>query len=184
MSGRGPFYIATKKFGPLAGESWAQYIKWSGLTQLRELVSLDGMICTTVLPEIKNDYWPFIVNENYMLYYFTDPEYLLTQIQNVPKKNLLCVFLDPAEQPITPAGPVQFSWRGYDLIEVNGDISALCNCGGFPKAFSNSELNEVGLLSDLGRAREVQARLREFYPKEHHSHANCDVWAIFQADGI
>jgi len=182
MTGRGPFYIATKKFGPHAGETWDRYVKWSGLTQLWELVSLDGMICTTVLPEIKDDYWPNIVNENYMLNYFTDLGYLLRQIQNVPDKNLLCVFLDPTEQPIAPAGPVQFSLRGYDLIEATGVISALSNCGGFPNAFSNSELNEVGLLSDLARAREVQVRLREFYPKEHH--ANCDVWAIFRAEGI
>lgn len=179
---RGPFYIATKKLGPHTGESWDRYIKWSGLTQLRELVSLDGMICTTVLPEIKDDYWPHIVKENYMLNYFTDLEYLLAQITNIPDKNLLCVFLDPTEQPIAPAGSVKFTFCGYDLIEVNADISALSNCGGFPKAFSNSELNEVGLFSELFRAREVQAKLREFYPKEHH--ANCYVWAIFRAEGI
>jgi hypothetical protein len=184
MNQRGPFYIAKKRFGPHNGDRWGGYVKRSGLTQLRELVSLDGMLCPSVLPEIKDDYWPHIVNENYMLNYFTDLEYLLTLITSIPDKNLLCVFLNPTVQPVISTGPVQFSFCGYDHIEVAGDISALSNCGGFPKAFHNSELNDVGLLPDLVRAKEVQARLREFYPKKHHPHANCDVWAIFRAEGI
>jgi len=182
VSGKGPFYIAREQFGPNKGGEWNRYIKWSGLTQLHELVSQDGMLCPTVLPEIKDEYWPHIVREDYMLFYFTDLEYLLKQVSGIAEKNLLCLFLNPTVQPIAPPAAVQFSFLGYDLIEVTGDISALSNCGGFPKAFDNSELNEVGLLSDLIRAREVQARLREFYPKEHH--ANCDVWAIFRAEGI
>ncbi len=183
MSGKGPFYIAREQFGPNKGEfSWDQYIKWSGLTQLHELVSQDGMLCPTVLPAIKDEYWPHIVNENFMLFYFIDLDYLLTQIAGIPDKNILCVFLNPTVQPTAPPGPMHFTFMGYDLIEADGSISALSNCGGFPKAFSNSELNEVGLLPDLSRAIEVQARLREFYPKEHH--ANCNVWGIFRADKI
>jgi hypothetical protein len=184
MNGRGPFYIATNRLGPHKGEEWDRYVKWSGLTQLRELVSLDGMICPHVLAEIEDDFWPHIVRENFMLHYFTDLEYLLKRIADIHDLNLLCVFLNPTEQPIAPSSPVRFSFCGYDLIEVTGDISALSNCGGFPNAFSNSELNEVGLLSDLARAMEVQAGLREFYPPKHHSHSNCDVWAIFRAEEI
>ena len=52
------------------GESWDKYIAFSGLTRLTEVVSLDGLLCPSLLPEIKDDYWPHIVNEDFMLQYF------------------------------------------------------------------------------------------------------------------
>jgi hypothetical protein len=61
------------------------------------------------------------------------------------------------------------------VLECN---SALTNCGGFPKAFANSELSRWGLLPTLGRAREVQRALRKNYPSEHH--ADCNVWALYR----
>ena len=51
-----PWFIATELFGPWDGDSWDEYIAWSGLTQLVELVSLDGPLCPTVLPKIKDEY--------------------------------------------------------------------------------------------------------------------------------
>ena len=69
--------------------------------------------------------------------------------------------------------------EGYDLIDVMGGVSTLSNCGGFPLAFDNGELNRVGLLAALDRAHAVRAALRSNYPDEPH--ANCDVWAIFRA---
>ena len=43
-----PIFVAKRRFGPAAGEKRARYIAWSGLGQLRELVSLDGILCLTV----------------------------------------------------------------------------------------------------------------------------------------
>lgn len=40
------------------------------------------MLCPTVLPEIKNEYWPYIVNEDFMLNFFVDLEFLLKQISS------------------------------------------------------------------------------------------------------
>ena len=81
--------------------------------------------------------------------------------------------LNPA---IEQAGALQdshFSFCGYDLVEVEGGVSALVNCGGFPKSFDNSELNSNGLIEKLERARVVQDSLRSEYPDEHH--ADCNV---------
>ena len=64
------------------------------------------------------------------------------------------------------------------MVDREGSISALTNCGGFPNAFSNSELSEVGLLTEFERAVEVQRMLRSCYPDEHH--ADCHMWAIFR----
>jgi hypothetical protein len=58
-------------------------------------------------------------------------------------------------------------------------MSALTNCGGFPKAFSNSELSKKGLLTGYERSRSVQDSLIREYPNERH--ADCHLWAIFRS---
>jgi hypothetical protein len=76
----------------------------------------------------------------------------------------------------------EFQFLGYDVVDQQCIASALTNCGGFPEAFQNSELSQVGLLTNLDRAAEVQRRLRSFYPD--HPHAHCNVWAIFRQTNI
>jgi hypothetical protein len=171
------WYIATETFTP-RHEGWAKYIGWSGLTQLEEVVSLDPMLCPSLLPDIKTEYWPHIVNEDFMLNFFVDLEFLLAQIRNVAERNLLCVFRNPSSQPPLPVGSLKFELLGYDLVDVQASASALTNCGGFPEVFDNSELSSKGLLTSHTRASEVQSELRRRYPEE--AHADCHVWAIFR----
>jgi hypothetical protein len=173
-----PWFIATETFTPQKDERWRSYIAWSGLKQLDEVVSLDSMLCPTLLPEVKDDYWPHIINENFLLNYFVDLNFLLAQVEGVPERNLLGVVRGPktAERSISDQ---RFEFMGYDLLEVAGGVSALTNCGGFSRAFNNSELSPKGLITSHGRAVEVQAALRKEYPEEHH--ADCDVWEIYRA---
>ena len=77
------------------GESWDKYIAFSGLTRLTEVVSLDGLLCPSLLPEIKDDYWPHIVNEDFMLQYFVDFDFLMKQVAGFELKNILCVGRNP-----------------------------------------------------------------------------------------
>jgi len=174
-----PLFIMTERFDARAGEAWHKYIAWSKLTQLTELVTLDASLCELVADEVLPDDWPHILNEDFMLHYFIDLDYLLRRCGGVEGRNLLCVFRNPEEQPTPPDGPHDFRFLGYDLIDVTSGPSALTNCGGFPLAFSNDELTSHGLLSTLARAREVQQALEHHYPDEHH--AFCDAWAIFRA---
>jgi hypothetical protein len=169
------WYIATETFSPRDGDKWAGYVAWSGLAHLDEVVTLDHMLCPTVLPNIEDDFWPHIVNENFLLNYFTDLNFLLTKVENIPEKNLLCVIREPAEN-VPSSVDARFELIGFDLVETDTATSALVNCGGFPLAFKNDELNSKGLLSSLSRAKEVQNLLRERYPEEHH--AKCDVWQV------
>jgi hypothetical protein len=118
------------------------------------------------------------VTEDFMLNFFLDFDFLIEQIKNIERKNVLCVFRNPHQIPAAPSA-ANFKFVGYDLLEVNGGISALTNCGGFPDVFANAELSEVGLLTDFGRASEVQVLLRSLHPNDPH--ANCDLWAIFRA---
>jgi hypothetical protein len=173
-----PLFIATEPFTPQDGDRWRTYIQWSGLTQLTEVVSLDQMLCPPILTEIKPEYWPHVVNEDFMLHYFLDLDFLKHEIVSTARRNLMCVLRNPAEEPTRP--PVEdFRFLGYDLVDVQNSVSALTNCGGFPEVFSNSELSSVGLLADFRRAVQVQAELRSRYPEE--SHANCNLWAIFRS---
>jgi hypothetical protein len=51
-----PWFIATEPFTPANGAGWDKYIEWSGLAQLKELISLDPILCPSVLAELKRDY--------------------------------------------------------------------------------------------------------------------------------
>jgi hypothetical protein len=172
-----PWYIATETFTS-RHERWTKYIAWSGLTQLDEVVSLDPILCPSLLPDIKAEYWPHIVNEDFMLNFFVDLEFLFGQLPDVAERNLLCVFRNPLNPPTPLAGSLNFEILGYDLVDVQSSASALTNCGGFPEVFENSELSSKGLLTSLTRAREVQSELRRRHPQE--AHANCHVWAILR----
>lgn len=174
-----PWFIATERFTSRDGEAWEKYVAWSGLRHLDEVVSLDPMLCPTLLPETRADYWPHIVNEDFMLNFFVDLDFLLEQIPGVREKNLLCVYRDPASPPPPCKGPIRFEFLGYDLVDVHGGASALTNCGGFADVFENTELSSKGLLTSHGRAFQVRADLRARHPEEHH--ADCHVWAISRA---
>ena len=118
-----PWYIATEKFTS-RHDAWANYIAWSGLSQLDEVVSLDSMLCGRLLPETKDDYWPYIVNEDFMLDFFVDLEFLLARLPDTAERNLLCVYRNPPNEPSSPSGPVNFEFVGYDLVDVN--LSRAC----------------------------------------------------------
>lgn len=172
-----PWFIATGKFDP-SDAGWRKYIAWSGLEQLDEVVSLDSSLCPTVLPDIKPEYWHHIVNEDFMLHFFTDLDYLRGEIAAISRKNLLCVFRNPVAQPSAAQVPEGFEFIGYDLLEKDSGISALTNCRGFPKAFSKNELSEKGLLMEYERSRTVQEALIREYANEPH--ADCQLWSIFR----
>jgi len=174
-----PFFIATETFTPRNSAAWSNYVAWSQLTQLTEVVSLDPLLCPTLLPDIKDEYWPHIVNENFMLHFFVDLDFLREQLPNKDEFNLLCVFRNPDRPPpyTLPAG---FEFLGYDLVDVEGNASALTNCGGFPDVFDHRELSSTGLLTSYPRAVQVQSELRAKHPDEHH--ADCHLWAIARVD--
>lgn len=131
------------------------------------------------MTEILDEDWLHIVKADFMTSFFTDLDYLLRRCGGAQGRNLLCLFKNPVTEPLPPPGPPGFRYEGCDVVDVHGDISALTNCGGFPRAFSNAELTSHGLLASLDRAREVQRALLEHYPDEHH--ADCDVWSVFRA---
>ena len=169
----GPLYIVTEPFDARRDTEWSNFVAWSGLGQVSEVVSLDSILCPPVVASLIDADWPHIVNENFMLNYFVDLGYLLTRAGPLAGKNLLCVFRNPLAVPSVPDG---FEMLGYDLVDVLGTVSVITNCGGFPDVFRNDELNRHGLLDSLARAREIQRVLPIKYKGKDHVETH--IWAI------
>lgn len=173
-----PIYSAVKCFDPACGESWQKFIEWSRLTQLREVVSLDGILCPTVFQELIAEDWQHNVQEDFKTSLFHDLDYVVRRVAGDDRVNVLALMQNPNEAEVCSFIDPRFVFRGFDLVELQTGISALVNCGGFDKAFAPTDLSDCGLLTDHARALSVQKRLRANYPDEPH--ANCDVWAIWQ----
>ena len=171
-------FVAKRRFDASAGETWRNYIAWSGLSQLREVVSLDEMLCPTIPDALIAEDWDHNVHADYQTSYFRSLEYLQARVAGEMGLNLLAVLQNPSAADLESAELPGFGFLGFDLLDVCGDVSALTNCGGFEEVFAKTELSDCGLLQDLERAYEVQRGLRTAYSYE--SHAACHVWGIWR----
>jgi hypothetical protein len=171
-------FIATRRFDPSDPERWNNYANWAKIPGLKEVVSLDGMLCSRLVNEFNTEDWLHIVNEDFRLNYFYHLDYLISRVSGAKPRNILGLYRNQEAHITIPPGPGGFEFMGYDLIEEQTQISAVTNCGGFPEVFANSELNSCGLLSDFARACEVRRLLKEKYPEEPH--ANCEQYAIWR----
>jgi len=171
-------FIATERFNPSDGEKWKKYFDWAKIPALKEVVSLDTSLCGHLVKEFSDEDWNHIFNEDFRLNYFKDLDYLLLRVQAQKRRNLLGLYRNPGRHISTSPSNRDFDFIGYNLIEEATQISALTNCGGFPNAFGNDELNSYGLISGFKRAGEVMHLLVKEYPEEPH--ANCEMYAIWR----
>jgi hypothetical protein len=173
-----PLFVAKRRFDPGAGERWKQYVAWSGLTQLSELVSLDEILCPTVPASLVAEDWKHNVHADYQTSYFRSPGYLRQRVADEPNLNFLGVLQNPSAEAVERTILPGFEFVGFDLLDIHGDVSALTNCGGYDELFARGELSTQGLLTNLERAYEIQRGLRGMFPGQ--SHAECHVWAIWR----
>ena len=145
-------YSAVQRFDPSCNDAWTNFIEWCGLTQLREVVSLDGILCRSVIviDELTAEDWQHVINENFKCHLFLDLEYLLGKVAGSDRVNVLALIQNPTEDEVRAFSDNRFTLRGFDLVELQTGISALVNCGGFPKAFASTVLSDCGLLTDHG----------------------------------
>jgi hypothetical protein len=173
-----PWYTAAESFDPTWGDNWTTYFHGAGLPQLVEVITLDCSLCPSSIKDLTPEDWEHNIPVDFSPDLFHDLDYLLKRVAGMEKTNILAVVRNPTEQCAGAFEDSRFAFKGYDLVEVEGGISALTNCGGFPLAFRNEELSNCGLIATLARAREVQQALREHYPDEHH--ADCNIWALWK----
>jgi len=175
------YYTALDIYDSDYGEefSWEKYIEWSKLTHLTELVSLDGMLNgLSFKPDFdsKTD-WNYIITDGEMVtLFFNSIDYVLEKVKDLEYFNLLAVIKEPKKEKAELNA--DFEFIGYDLIEKEGDISALTNCGGFDETFSPTDLNQYGLISDFEKAKNIQTELPKNNPEEHH--ADCYLYEVWR----
>ncbi len=164
---------------PATRADWDEYVAWANLPQLREVLSLDGMLCPDVIGDLETQDWDYNVHEDYHIFFFRDFEYLRARVQHLAgAKNFFAVCLNPETDARALFDDARFEFAGYDLMDEWAGNSALTNCGGFPNAFANEELSELGLLQEYARACVAREQLLVQYPDEPH--ADCDVWALWK----
>ncbi len=170
-------YTAVKRFDPEARSDWLKFIAQSRLTQLREVVSLDEILCPNVFDELTAEDWKHNVQADFKTHFFHDLDHVVARVMG-DAVNVLALIEEPSVTEVASFRDPRFVFCGFDLVDEQGGISALVNCGGFDRAFLPGELSRSGLLEDHAKAVAVQRRLRTEYPNEPH--AGCRVWAIWR----
>ncbi len=170
-------YTAVKRCDPETRPDWPKFLAWSRLTQLQEIVSLDEILCPNLFHELTTEDWKHNVQADSMTHLFHDLDHVVARVAG-KAVNVLALIEEPSVVDVASFHDPRFVFSGFDLVDENGGISALTNCGGFDKAFLPGELSECGLLVDHAKAVAVQHLLRTEYPEEPH--ARCRVWAIWR----
>lgn len=149
------------------GYTWDNYIEWSKLTHLTEVVSLDGILNEALIETDSNnpDYWNLMhAAREYQTNLYTSLEYVLQRTKTVEKFNLLTVLINPT-QDCRDILLVDYQFMGYDLLDRDYCNSALTNCGGFNETFLPDDLNQCGLIDDYEKAYNVRERLLKNNPE-------------------
>lgn len=168
-------YTLRERFTPETANGWAEYLEFSGFKHIAELVTLDSLMCPSVMTELVDEDWKHNVHADFRTELFHDPDYLLDrQPLDRSRHQLLAILEAPSGPEHVPAG---FSRCGFDIMDAYFGNSTLTNCGPIPEAFAASEVNAFGLLSDREMAFEVRNRMRRLEPNDPHL-GNCEVWYI------
>ena len=85
-------YSAVKRFDPACGAPRQKFIEWSHLTQLREVVSLDLILCPTVFQELMAEDWQHNVQEDFKTSLFHDLDYVVRRVGGNDRVNEPCQF--------------------------------------------------------------------------------------------
>ena len=170
-----PMFAACRKFDLRCGESWSRYIEWSGFRHINELVSTDSMLCPSLIDTLIEADWEFNIHADNRVYFFHDYEYLKRRISyDASRHNLLAITERPTQAPHPIDG---FAFCGYDILDSDDSISVLTNCGAFPSIYTADDLNQFGLITDLGRVTKIAETIRDTNAEDHHC-CDCRVWGI------
>lgn len=168
-------FAAHKRFDSSCGESWTNYIQWSGFHHISELVSTDVMLCPSAINDLIDADWAYNIHSDFRTYFFHDFEYLKRRIQYDPGRHNVLALVERPDSRTEAARDFEFC--GYDILDSHDSISVLTNCGGFPAIFTAPEVNRYGLLDDLVRAQVIAAAIRDAEPDDHHC-CDCRVWSL------
>ncbi|WP_299381849.1 hypothetical protein [uncultured Lacinutrix sp.] len=161
------------------GFSWNDYIDWSELKHLKELVSLDGNLNSLAFSldiDAAEEWNYFITDHDMVMFYFSSLDYVLSKTDHLERFNLLAIIKEPGKEKANLNK--DYNFIGYDLIEIGGNTSALTNCGGFDETFLPNDLNSYGLVSDYDSAKQIREALPINNPDEPH--VNCYLYEVWR----
>jgi hypothetical protein len=168
-------FAACKKFDPHCGNRWSDYLDWSGFHHLQELVSIDTILCPSLIEELIDEDWNFNIHADFRTDFFHDHEYLRRRVNyDSSRHNILALTEHPTHTPVLPDG---FSHCGYDILDEWISNSVLTNCGEFSSIYTADDLNHFGLVDDLSRVKRIAKTIRKAHPNDDHC-CDCRVWGI------
>jgi hypothetical protein len=171
-------YTAVQRFDPETRSDWSKFIASMGPAHLREVISLDALLCPTFFQHLDDNDWKFNVQVDFKTHLFYDLEHVIVRAAG-ENMNVLALIEEPLAEDVAGFHDTRFDFAGFDLVERDGGISAVTNCGGFQRAFKPTDLSECGLLPNYEKAVAVRALLRKEYPNEPHA-TDCTLWAIWR----
>jgi hypothetical protein len=176
------FYAALQRFDRDNGERWVGYARWLGRTDLQRVITLDGMLCPPVVHAESSDDWEFVVQEEFMLDFFTDLGFVLQRAAKVHRAQVIAVCCEPSAEDVSGFSRADFEFAGFDIVDTQLVASALLGSNRFPGMFEVSELSaESGLIMSRERALQIRDKLRRHYP--NNDRANCHVWGMWRYTG-
>lgn len=183
------FYALVTKFST-SSISWKDFIGLTGLVNLNEVVSVDNILCPSLIEVLTPEDWSHNVHDDFRTYFFWDIKYLIKRAMDFPTGNLLALLEDPMRSGIGTrhfgVGVLPscegFVFKGYDIVDEDYHASLLTNCGGFPDVFQGTELNSCGLIERQSRAYEIKIDLM----KKHYDnpHTKCIVLAVWRNEQV
>lgn len=159
-------WLSTRRSFRAGDKGWAEYLRFIGLPDLREVRTLDSSLNAYV-----DDGEPLVVGSADEL---EKARALLPRPRDAADYYLLAVDTAHEQVPTTPLG---LSLLGYDLSDET-HTSSLLNCGPWEGVLAplTRRLNEYGLLT-LEDAKEARRLLPIAWPNEEH--AKVTIWALY-----
>ena len=177
------YYAAIERFDPGNGERWVGFSRWLGRTDLKRIVTLDSAVCPPVVHPQSADDWRFVVQEEFMLNFFTDLNFVRQRTAGHRPSEVIAVARDPSAETVAGFPHTDFELAGFDLVDMQLAGSVIFNPNRFPGAINVSKLSpESGLI----RSRDWAFRIRDNLCRRHpdREDARCYVWAVWRYIGL
>ena len=124
--------------------------------------------------------WQHNIQQNNYLFWFSDWHYLRQrQSWESDTQQVIAIW----EAPLTRQSPPEyFQHCGFDIVDRDGEISVLTNCGGFPDLYTFEDVNQFGLLDNLNQTQTIVNNLHQKYGDDYHCR-ECQIWQVARYQG-
>src|ERR1017187_3498230 len=112
------YYTAIERFDRDSSDLWVGYTRWLGRTDLKLLVTLDSLLCPPVVHPESADDWQFVAQEEFMLDFFTDLDFVLRRVSGHRPSVVVAVARDPSAADVSDFPHPDFELAGFDVVDT------------------------------------------------------------------